>query len=659
MDFFEQQAQARTRTGWLVALFALAVVLIVAVVYLAAVLALRSPQAVQAGIAFSWWDPSLLLFVAGGVGLVVGVASGIRTLSLRQGGPAIAEMMGGRAVLPNTDDPDERRLRNVVEEMALASGVPVPVVYVLTGETAINAFAAGYGVDDAVVAVTDGALRSLTRDELQGVVAHEFSHLLNKDSRINIRLTGLLFGILALGVAGRLLLRGAAYSGGGKKNQGALVALAVGLALFVTGYLGVLFGRIIRAAVSRQREVLADASAVQFTRNPAGLASALKKIAAGGSTIQNASSEEISHFFFANAMSQNFLTSLWATHPPLEERIRRLDPSFDKSYEGSPAALVAKGRAEMHARAALNGTNEGPAALHAGITPLAPSEVTPPIDAVTPPSPETVPEMVEAVADGPGPEAGAVVLSEIPDALHDAVSTSFGAVATLYALMLDPDESVRTLQLEVLEADLIPPLFGEVVRMMPEVGALESDARLPLADVAAPALRQLSPAQAERFSEVIGHLARIDGHLSIFEFALETILQHRLAHALGTTPKRRNVGLDSVLAEAITLLSAIAHVGTPTTAEMQAAFRAGLAALTRADHRPVASTSKDLHGVLDRIGEAKDDVRAQVVEACVRTVLHDRTVTRAEGHLLRAIAIALDAPLPSFLPRLDALVLAR
>ncbi len=640
MDFFEQQAQARTRTGGLVALFALAVVLIAATVYLAAVVALRSPQAAQLGVAFSWWDPGLFLIVAGGVGLTVGIASGVRTLSLRSGGPAIAEMMGGRVVPPNTDDPDEQRLRNVVEEMALASGVPVPVVYVLSGEPAINAFAAGYGVDDAVVAVTDGALRALTRDELQGVVAHEFSHLLNKDSRLNIRLTGLLFGILALGVAGRLLLRGAAHSGGGKKNQAALVALAVGIALFVTGYLGVLFGRMIRAAVSRQREVLADASAVQFTRNPDGLAGALKKIGAAGSTIQNASGEEISHFFFASGMKPSFLTSLWATHPPLEERIRRLDPSFDGDFSSLPANQIARGRVEMNARAGVSGlAGAGPSAR--AQAPAAPLEA------------------VETAARAPGPATGAVVLAEIPDVLHEAVSTSFGAVATLYALMLDPETAARDQQLDVLKDDLAAPLFAEVVRMLPEVSALNIDARLPLADVAAPALRQLSPAQAERFSEVIGHLARIDGQLSIFEFALEIIVQHRIAHALGTSPSRRNVELDTVLADAIILLSALAHVGTPTAAEMGAAFRAGLAALTRADYRPVASTSKDLNGVLDRIGAAKSEVRAQIVEACVRTVLHDRTVTREEGHLLRAVAVALDAPLPSFLPRLDALALAR
>ena len=268
MDFFGQQERAKRRTGWLVALFAVAVTLIVGMVYLAAALALRGPEVASAGAPLQWWDPGLFALVAVGVGAIVGVASGVRVLSLRSGGSAVAEMMGGRVVSPETSDPDERRLFNVVEEMALASGVPVPVVYVLPDEPAINAFAAGYALEDAVVAVTAGALHDLTRDELQGVVAHEFSHLLNRDSRLNLRLTGLIFGILALGLAGRLLLRGSWHIGGGKRNQGALIVLAVGLALFLTGYLGVLFGRIIRAAVSRQREVLADAAAVQFTRNP-------------------------------------------------------------------------------------------------------------------------------------------------------------------------------------------------------------------------------------------------------------------------------------------------------------------------------------------------------------------------------------------------------
>lgn len=622
MDFFEQQAQARKNTGWLVGLFALAVVLIVVAVYLAAVLALRGPATAQAGVPLAWWDPGLLALTALGVGLIVGVASGVRTLSLRRGGPAVAEMLGGRQVLPNSADPDERRLLNVVEEMALAAGMPVPVVFVLPDEPGINAFAAGYGMDDAVVAVTDGALHALSRDELQGVVAHEFSHLLNRDSRLNIQLTGLIFGILALGLAGRLLLRSGVHVRGGKRNQGAAVVLLVGLALFVAGYLGVLFGRLIRAAVSRQREVLADASAVQFTRNPAGLAGALKKIGAAGSAIRDPKGEEVSHFFFASGLRPSALSLLWSTHPPLVERIKRLDPSFDGDfgpYAGATAARPA----------------DAP-----GVSNLA--------GAAAPPAEPEAP-----------PEAGEAVVAEIPEPLHDAVSTSFGAVATLYALMLDPDESVRAQQVEALQASLTTPLFAEVLKVMPAVSALPRDVRLPLADLAAPALRQLSPAQAERFAEVIGHLARADGRLSIFEFALETIIQHRLEHLLDATPVRPRGTKEDILDDAVVLLSALAHVGAPTTAGMQAAFRAGLNALTYAALRPVASTSKDLDGVLDRIGEAKDEVRAKVVEACVRTVLHDREVTRDEGPLLRAIAIALEVPLPAFLPRHDAAPLAR
>ena len=636
MNFFEEQEQAKRRTGWLVALFVLAVVLIVATVYFAAVVALQGAGGAEGAGPFTWWEPGLLALVAAGVGLTVGIASGVRTLTLRSGGPAVAEMMGGRVVSPNTTDPDERRLHNVVEEMALASGVPVPVVYILPDEPAINAFAAGYSIDDAVVAVTDGALHALTRDELQGVMAHEFSHLLNRDSRLNIRLTGLIFGILALGLAGRLLLRGSLHMRGGKKNQGVIVMLAVGLALFLAGYLGVVFGRIIRAAVSRQREVLADAAAVQFTRNPAGLAGALKKIGASGSAIENASGEEISHFFFANGMRRGLVSRLWATHPPLTERIRRLDPSFDGSFDRYEASTQ---------RSALD---------EEGRVGLAPAEsVSPsPIERGEVPRAEGG-ERSRSLA------VGAAVIHELPDALHEAVASTFSAVATVYALMLDPETAIREQQEEILAEALAPALHAEVVRLQPLVAALPPEARLPLVDVAAPVLRQLSPAQAEVFSRVLAALARIDGQLSIFEFALETIVQHRLAVLLGTVRPQTGAGIEDVLSDAVVLLSALAHVGTPTTAEMLDAFRAGLRTLTREDFRPVACTAKDLDGVLDRIGAATLATRAQIVEAGARTVLHDRAVTQQEGQLLRAIAIALAAPLPAFLPQLDAASLSQ
>ena len=271
-----------------------------------------------------------LLGVGFAVVVLIGGASGTKMLSLRRGGGAVAEMLGGRLVSEMTDDPHEQRLVNVVSEMAIASGTPVPLIYVLDGEAGINAFAAGHGVEDAAVAVTRGALEQFTRDELQGVIAHEFSHILNRDVRLNTRLTGLLFGILVLSVAGRLLLRGGAHARIGRSNDrggGAGAAVAIGLALMIVGYIGVFFGRLIKQAVSRQREYLADASAVQFTRNPEGLASALKRIAgyADGSIIEAPAAEEVSHFFFADGMRSAFFGKMLSTHPPLEERIRRLD----------------------------------------------------------------------------------------------------------------------------------------------------------------------------------------------------------------------------------------------------------------------------------------------------------------------------------------------
>jgi len=483
---------------------------------------------------------------------------------------------------------------------------------VLADEPGINAFAAGYGVDDAVVAVTNGALQSLTRDELQGVVAHEFSHLLNRDSRLNIQLTGLIFGILALGLAGRLLLRGSWHVRGGKKNQGAVVVLAVGLALFVAGYVGVLCGRVIRAAVSRQREFLADAAAVQFTRNPQGLAGALKKIATSGSALQNASSEEISHFFFASGMQPNVLNRLWATHPPLTERIRRLDPSFDGERIDAAKAPV-----EGHA-----GTM--------GLVGAGPS-----------------------VASHAPPSSRGAVLHGLPEALHEAASSPFGAVAMVYAIVLDPEPTVREQQMRRLEETLQPALYREVGRLRPAVDALPPEVRIPLVDVAAPALRQLSPEQAQAFSRVLADLARVDGHLSIFEFALETIVQHRLAASLGRR-RRRGASLDDVLPDVVVLLSALAHAGASAPDAMGGAFGTGLRFLTDTAYRPIAATSKDLDGVFDRIGQTDAEVRTRVVEACAQTVLYDRTVTRDEEQMLRAIAIALDAPLPSFLPGLDA-----
>ena len=332
MDFFERQDKARRNTKLLVFYFTVAVLLLIVAVYVAVALIFTGVELKNSSgdTTFNWAQPELFFGTALGTLAVISLGSVFKTMALSRGGRAVAELLDGRLVNPNSTDIHERKLLNVVEEMAIASGVPVPQVYVMDDEAGINAFAAGHSASDAAISVTRGCMTMLTRDELQGVIAHEFSHLLNGDMRLNLRLMGLIFGILCLTVIGRILVQTR-----GKKNPLPLL----GLALIIIGWIGVLFGRLIQAAVSRQREFLADAAAVQFTRNPGGLAGALKKIGGlgAGSQLQAAHAEEASHFFFANGLKSSFFG--FATHPPLEERIRALDPAFDGKFPDAVTAV--------------------------------------------------------------------------------------------------------------------------------------------------------------------------------------------------------------------------------------------------------------------------------------------------------------------------------
>ncbi len=342
-DFFERQDVARRNTKWLVAMFIFAVIGIVGSTFVATALVLGAAN--EHG-RFSFEVP--LLASAAALGLIV-IGSLYKTAQLAAGGTVVAERLGGRRVYPNTIDPVERRLLNIVEEMALASGVPVPPVFLLSREQGINAFAAGYSPSDAVVSVTRGCAQQLTRDQLQGVVAHEFSHILNGDMRLNLRLIGVLHGILLMGLVGRELLRFGSYSSGGnrsRRNDSGAYLLLIGLAFMVIGFLGLFLGNLIKAAASRQREFLADASAVQFTRNPEGIAGALRRIGAAifGSKLISPRADEASHMYFAEGIS-----TLFASHPPLRERIRRIDPQWDGKYPPAlPAdAVVGFGRGEV------------------------------------------------------------------------------------------------------------------------------------------------------------------------------------------------------------------------------------------------------------------------------------------------------------------------
>ena len=464
MDFFQNQETARRKTGLLIVYFIAAVVLIVllsyAIVAGAFLLTGRHDRPPLHSVV-DLWDPGLFALVSLGTLALIGGGSLYRVASLAGGGHSVAEMMGGRPLSSQTTDPDERKILNVVEEMAIAAGTPVPPVYLLEQEDGINAFAAGYAPGDAVIGVTRGCIQNLTRDELQGVIAHEFSHILNGDMRLNIRLIGALYGILLISMTGWIIFRSTAYGNSYDNRRdgdrrGSNPWPMVGLALYVLGYIGVFFGNLIKAAVSRQREFLADASAVQFTRNPDGIAGALKKIGAlaEGSRVRAPEAQEASHLFFGDAVGH--LLGMFATHPPLVERIRRIDPSFEGDFSKVRVGIADGPRPE----AGLPTTLRPPVRTGRGVVGFSPAQMVNRIGTVEP--------QQLAYASS--------VLSSLPDSLRALAYEPFGARAIVFALLVDNEsEAVQATQLDRLAAHAEPELVRVVEKILP-TGA-QPDAR--------------------------------------------------------------------------------------------------------------------------------------------------------------------------------------
>ena len=638
-DFFQQQDLARRRTFRLVVYFVLAILVMVALVYgLLLVLGLYG-----AGESVSWWQPELLLFVAAGVGIVVGGASALKVAQLASGGQAVALMMGGVEVPGTTTDARQKRLLHVVEEMAIAAGVPVPPVYILD-EPGINAFAAGYAPGDAVVAVSGGCLQYLTRDELQGVVAHEFSHILNGDMRLNIRLIGLVFGIMVLSIIGRTLMLTGGRRSSSQRNDSRAGLMMLGVGVFALGLVGAFFGRLIMAAVSRQREYLADASAVQFTRNPDGIAGALKKIGGlkEGSRTTNPRAAEIGHMFFANAFAGRGFFGLLATHPPLAARIRALDPQFDGQYpKVRPVGVDPEDL-------------EGPS----------PGRV-PPIAALPrlPGFPQ-VPVPVLGFADEAAARVGHIDPEEIghaqalyagiPEALRVAAQEPFSARALIYALLLDPRADVRALQLAQVKAGATPPDFAEAVRLAAAVQALPDSLRLPLVDLAMPALRQMSPLQHQAFRAQVEALVNADQRLSLFEYTLRCVLHRHLdAQFLPRRPTGPVHSSAQKLASPMAkVLSLLAWEGQPEPEQAARAFDTGMRSYVGGEHtyrllpREECSLA-EFDAALQTLNQSIPAIKRRIVVACAACIRADLEVTVREVELLRAICDTLDCPLPS------------
>jgi Zn-dependent protease with chaperone function len=653
MDFFAAEQRAKKRTTRLLVLFGFAVAGTIATGYVATVFALRVnsaresyrrgygnyqyQDAAESGDDGPLWRPGLFAAVSLGTLAVIGAASLYKWSEFSGGGSAVAESVGGRRVDPHTTDPKEHQLLNVVEEMAIASGLPVPAVYIMDDEPAINSFAAGLTSSDAVVTVTRGTLEKLSRDELQGVIAHEFSHILNGDMRMNVRISAIIFGILVIGLAGRATLWGMRYgrfgSSRGKGGGAVVVVLAIGVILLVVGYVGYFFGKLIQASLSRQREFLADASAVQFTRNPGGVTGALKKIGgyAIGSTLQTSNAAGISHFFFAQEFVSNF-GGLWATHPPLDVRIRAIEPAFDgKYFEPKEVVDVAK----------------EPWSKVPHMPPQAPS-----------PSPQAALAFGAALAAAAGtlsPEGATqaqALIAEIPASIRTAARSPHDAPILIFGLLLDDDEAVRQKQLACVAASEGSDALNTLKQLDPALRQLKPAHKLPVLQLALPSLKALAPTALGTFAGTLDDLVQADGRVTTFEFALQRLVLRALAiNRAPSAAVTQIYSFQAVTAEISVVLSALAHASSDDAAESARAFAEGAAQLKLVEGSIALLPEGEsglvpLDAALDKLAGASGPIKQRLLMAAAHVVSADGVLLTQEAELLRAVAASLDVPVP-------------
>ena len=655
MDFFSHQDQARKRTGQLVILFSLAVITLITLLNILVALVLwysdehfvgtyqrvaEAPNNLDSGLQaaralMEYITLEQWLLISGAVILVIGGASLFKWLALRGGGKTVAESLGGRLLNPDTNNFYEKRLLNVVEEMAIASGMPVPPVYLMPDHS-INAFAAGYQPSDAVIGVTKGCMEQLTRDQLQGVIAHEFSHIFNGDMRLNIRLMAVLFGILFIGIIGRLMfeaaLRGGSHRRSSNEKSNPLPILAIGLALIVIGYGGLFFGNLIKAAVSRQREFLADASAVQFTRNPDSIGGALKVIGHGtGSEIMSPERNETAHLFFGQAMPFHF--AWFQTHPPIEERIQRVD----KHWNGQFLAPQTRQQAEQESPqfVATNNTAEKLATIAAVSAAGATLAHEPPIEFTAPEKPEISAQQA---------------LEKLTDAAHE----TYSARALIFVLLLAPvQRMVHEQQLDIIRRNHGQDLFKICLRLIQLQQQLAAKERLPLVEKAIPALKQLSADQYQEFRQTIVQLAKADGEIDIFEWCLYRLILRYLEPTFEEVKpvKAKHNKPEKLYPELATALSYLAHYGHDSQSAAEQAFAAAITAAgfdpEKLKLQPVdVKTLKPLNLALAKLTEAYPHVKGRAIKAMAACVKADGELRDIELDLVRTIAAILESPVP-------------
>jgi len=665
MDFFDQEDRARKQTRRLIWLFGLAVLMVVTLTNLALAVVIHAfKHPLFSGV---WWNPFALLvtlldlcgeavvfpleflkliwnpYLFCWVTLIslasVALGSLYKIRLLSAGGSAVAELLGGRCVETNTSDPDEHRLRNVVEEMAIASGMPVPEIYVLDNERGINAFSAGHTRDDVAIGVTRGCLKLLTRDELQGVIAHEFSHILNGDTRLNLRLMGLMHGLFWPTPVGRILVRGSPQARDPDESifddvtiPFFLPTAPVGVLFLIVGGISSPFVRLIKSLICCNREWLADAAAVQFTRNPAGIGGALKKI--GGllkqGRLDTPYAETASHLYFVNYSHDSWFSSQ-STHPPLAKRMLAIDPAFDGQFPKvkmlPPNQLECDQVYEQTLARVMSEIRKAPETLVTGGGGFTADHI----------------------------KAAAALRFNLPPEVRQALREPAGASGVVCSLLLSGDETVRAKQMDILRANLNPAGFEHTATLAAQIQALDVKYMFALAEFAVPALRQHSLDEYTDFNETVRKLVECDEAIELFEYALMKMVARQLrAYFEGPDLDQARYGrIQDVLPECALLLSALAYVGQDDEPEAQKAFADGRRFLDAPGDqiRFIPRSEWDLARVdaaLTRLAKCPAAVQRNILLACGKAVASDCHVTDREAELLRAIADSLDCPMPPF-----------
>ena len=636
MNFFESQDRAKKKTAVLVFFFILAVLCLILMteILVIVIFSLFETQSDPALVSMDDFTNSanfgVLITVAIAIILVVGLACLFKMLQLRSGGAAVAAALNGRLLNNDTQDLEEKKLLNIVEEMAIASGIPVPPVYLME-EDAINAFAAGYNINNAVIGLTRGAIHNLKREELQGVIAHEFSHILHGDMRLNIKLIAVLHGIMFLGMLGYLLMRSSAFSRRSSKDSAAPM-LAMAFGLIVIGYAGTFFGNIIKAAVSRQREFLADASAVQYTRNPFGISSALKKIGglSAGSLLRHPDAREISHLLFGQGV-KSFFGGIFSTHPPLHERIKRIEPGWDgKFLYGETAADATFPAAQA-------------AAAVAGFAP----SVSTTNDA----------SFIDAIGQ-PGEaqlQQARKILQQIPPPLLQMAHQPYGARAVIFLLLLSVSESVKSRQLNHLQSGTDPQVMGLLEKLVPQYAPVSAVFRLPLLDICVPSLKQLSKQQYIQFKKNILTVIVVDNKVELFEWSLLRILEQCLEPAFGRHAKTGSQykSLQPVAGSCHRILSALAMVDSDTDEQARQAYAAGWQKLGLSEFMELdfgaLENMRSLDQAIAGIAQLHPLQKPRFIKACCRCAEAHNDVDAEEIEMIRAIAACIDVPVPPHL----------